>query len=628
MDSKTYWETRGKTKERMGDKSIAVLKSECKRLYEISLKNIQKEIDAFYGRYAGMNGLSIADVQKRLNPDELKSAKIEIANYYNLVNKLAKDNKGKINVELLRKYKEELRLQSARAYMSRLEGLKNSLRYNLIDLGFRQEIKFNDELSKLYENIHSYTSFDIDKTLGFSAGYSAIPANKVEYLVNERWLGENYSDRIWKDKNKLLDNINNTFLQGIARGQNSVVIAREIAKNYGTSFYNAERLCITESAHITESATMESYKEHGVDEIQFVATLDAHTCPICGGMDNQRYARKEAMTGVNYPPMHPNCVLPDNIVFSPDAERMTRSYYSGDVIKVRTSKGGWFSVTPNHIMLTSRGWVRAKNLVKSDKVIRYVDWNKFVKNPTNDNCIPTIENLFTSFIKLPFVFTETMKSTSKDFKGDIVENTKIDIININSLLRNKINVPFVKFISDFKFVLTRKFGKRMFPRSSTMAKFLACIGFAFDGIMSIDSILSIFFRSSFTHHKLVGLRSSSDYNSRLNKSIVNNGSCDIKDFSKFVNACSSIIQFDDVIDIQISNFSGYVYDFSSTSTLYICNGYLSSNCRCTTIAYFEPDEIDEMLEESERIAREDGVGEWYEVPASMSYAQWINTVVK
>ena len=88
MDSKTYWETRGKTKERMGDKSIAVLKSECKRLYEISLKNIQKEIDAFYGRYAGMNGLSIADVQKRLNPDELKSAKIEIANYYNLVNKL------------------------------------------------------------------------------------------------------------------------------------------------------------------------------------------------------------------------------------------------------------------------------------------------------------------------------------------------------------------------------------------------------------------------------------------------------------------------------------------------------------------------------------------------------------
>lgn len=318
MDSKTYWQIRGKAKEKMGDKSIAILESECKRLYEISLKNIQKEIDAFYGRYAGTNGLSIADVQKRLSPEELKSAKIEIADYYNLVDKLAKDNKGKISVELLRKYKEELRLQSARAYMSRLEELKNSLRYNLIDLGFRQEIRFSDELSELYKNVHSYTSFDIDKTLGFSMGYSDVSANKVKYLVNARWLSENYSDRIWKDKNKLLDSINDTFLQGIARGQNSVVIARGIAKNYGTSFYNTRRLCITESAHITESATMESYKEHGIDKIQFVATLDARTCPLCGGMDGKHYKRKEAITGVNYPPMHPNCRCTTIPYFEPD----------------------------------------------------------------------------------------------------------------------------------------------------------------------------------------------------------------------------------------------------------------------------------------------------------------------
>ena len=166
--------------------------------------------------------------------------------------------------------------------------------------------------------------------------------NYLEYLVNERWLGENYSDRIWKDKNKLLDNINNTFLQGIARGQNSVVIAREIAKNYGTSFYNAERLCITESAHITASATMESYKEHGVDEIQFVATLDAHTCPICGGMDNQRYARKEAMTGVNYPPMHPNCRCTTIAYFEPD--EIDEMFEESERIAREDGVGEWYEV--------------------------------------------------------------------------------------------------------------------------------------------------------------------------------------------------------------------------------------------------------------------------------------------
>ena len=355
MDSETYWKERGRIKEKMGDKSISILKAECKRLYEISLKNIEKEIDAFYGRYAGMNGLTISDVQKRLSPDELKSVKIEIANYYNLVNKLAKDNQGKINVELLRRYKDELRLQSAKAYMSRLEGLKNSLRYNLIDLGFNQEIKFNTELSNLCKDIHSFASFDIDKTLGFSEGYDEIPAKKIEYLVNEKWLGENYSDRIWKDKNKLLDNINHTFLQGIARGQNSVVIAREIANNYKTSFYNAERLCITESAHITESATMESYKEHGVDEIQFVATLDAHTCPICGGLDGQHHPKKEAMTGVNYPPVHPNCRCTTIAYFEPD--EIDEMFEESERIARKDGVGEWYEVP------SSMNYKQWKNIV-------------------------------------------------------------------------------------------------------------------------------------------------------------------------------------------------------------------------------------------------------------------------
>ena len=67
MNSKDYWRIRTENKLSMGDKSIAILESECKRLYEMSFNNINKEIEAFYGRYAGMNGLSISDVQKRLN---------------------------------------------------------------------------------------------------------------------------------------------------------------------------------------------------------------------------------------------------------------------------------------------------------------------------------------------------------------------------------------------------------------------------------------------------------------------------------------------------------------------------------------------------------------------------------
>ena len=45
------------------------------------------------------------------------------------------------------------------------------------------------------------------------------------------------------------------------------------------------------------------------------------------------------------------------------------------------------------------------------------------------------------------------------------------------------------------------------------------------------------------------------------------------------------------------------------------------NCRCTTIPYFEKDEIDLMFEESTRIAYDENRN-IYEVPSSMTYEEW------
>ena len=73
---------------------------------------------------------------------------------------------------------------------------------------------------------------------------------QLNTAIHQRWLGMNFSDRIWKNKGQLLDQINTTFLQGVAQGHNSKKIALEMAKNMGTSYHNCERLVRTECAHI------------------------------------------------------------------------------------------------------------------------------------------------------------------------------------------------------------------------------------------------------------------------------------------------------------------------------------------------------------------------------------------
>ena len=53
---------------------------------------------------------------------------------------------------------------------------------------------------------------------------------------------------------------------------------------------------------------------------------------------------------------------------------------------------------------------------------------------------------------------------------------------------------------------------------------------------------------------------------------------------------------------------------------------LHPNCRSTTIAYFEPDEIDAMFEQSTRIAKGED-GKYYSVSAALSYKNWHNQYV-
>lgn len=319
MTNDKYWIKRANQRFLMGEKTASELLTMMKTVYNNSLKDINKEIEAFYGRYAeNNNNLTITEVNKRLDPKQLKFAKEEIKKYYDKINELARNSDGSVDVKLLRQYKDELRLQSARAYMSRLEELKLNLKNITVNLGIEESKAYYQTLSKIYDDTYKIVNYDFDKFLGWSSGFEGLNYKKLNSAIHQQWLGENYSDRIWKNKGKLLDQINTTFLQGVAQGHNPRKIAESMSKNMGTAYYNCERLCRTESAHIMDEATLQGYKDRGTEKYKFEATLDNRTSDICQSLDGQVFELKEAQEGVNYPPMHPNCRSTTVPYFEPD----------------------------------------------------------------------------------------------------------------------------------------------------------------------------------------------------------------------------------------------------------------------------------------------------------------------
>ena len=63
----------------------------------------------------------------------------------------------------------------------------------------------------------------------------------------------------------------------------------------------------TETARAVEDATLQSYRDCGVEEYEISAALDGRTCKVCGRQDGKVYRVEEARTGLNCPPLHANC---------------------------------------------------------------------------------------------------------------------------------------------------------------------------------------------------------------------------------------------------------------------------------------------------------------------------------
>lgn len=674
-----YWKERSERRILEAEKTADELLKDMKTLYLDTIDRINKEIEAFFGRYSTETGLSIEDVRKLLDTEELSKFRKEAQKYYDDIVKHAYDPtyKQRLKNELYQTTtKEGRKLYSLRKNVSRLDYLKMQIENALEVLYMKENEAFTSKLSSTYEDTYMRSVFDTQQATAVFQPFNSLNNSIIEKAVQQKWLGENYSDRIWSDKNKLLDTLNKTFLQDVAIGKSPKAIASDIKKATGVKYSNCERLARTEFNHIANQATYDSYSStEGLKKYKYVATLDFRTSEICQNLSGKVFLVKEAEIGVNYPPMHANCIIGDMIAYSPDIEKLTKSSYSGNIFKFVTSKGRSFTVTPNHIMLTSRGWVRAKNIIKGDDIIYYSGWDKFLSsttlNPTDYNSITTIEKLFTSFLKNGLMFASRMPATPENFKGDVVENSEISIINVDSFLGNKKDIPFGKLISDFSLIPTNISTKSNFSTFSSIFEFLYCIGLASDGIMSSGGISNILLNGAFTHHNSISFRKSSHYDTRLFQTSYNNSSrnfkCssntlntfsriiksdnffNIKNFSSigisnnniilsqnssdwftrsikclcdFCNTFSEFVSFDDIIDIQIQKFSGHVYDISSLSTVYLCNGFVSSNCRSTTIPYLEDLDYSKM----EQIATLGGKS--YFVPSDMNYKDWLNSLTE
>ena len=297
--SNIYWRVREEQQHKKNLQESANHDKELEKIYRSMQVSIQKDIDAFYTRYATKEGISMAEAKKRAD-------KLDIEAYAEKAKKYVATH------DLSKKANSEMRLYNMTMKVNRLELLKANIGMELVE-------KFEDMNDYMNDKLTERTKDELKRQAGILGGSAYKSEEMAASIVGASFHSATYSDRIWAHQDQLKYELHKLLSIGLIQGVNPKKLASDVAKTFGVSLRNAQRLMRTEMARVQTDAQFESYKRNGFEYYQY-HTLGAQACPICRPLDGKIFKVSEMLISENAPPMHPNCRCSTSASMGPEGD--------------------------------------------------------------------------------------------------------------------------------------------------------------------------------------------------------------------------------------------------------------------------------------------------------------------
>ena len=135
----------------------------------------------------------------------------------------------------------------------------------------------------------------------FGLEFSIFSEQQAKSIASQNWSGISFSDRIWGNANKFNERVMSDVEELVIAGKNPDQLKKKLMEDFSVGYREADRLIRTEASHAYNEAAIESYKEAGLAQVDFLAEADC--CDICA-----EYSGKRFLIGdVPIIPVHPNC---------------------------------------------------------------------------------------------------------------------------------------------------------------------------------------------------------------------------------------------------------------------------------------------------------------------------------
>lgn len=300
MKHKDYWRKRFEQLEEAQNNKSVKYYLELEKQYKLAINSIEKDILAWYNRFAKNEGISLLEAKKLLNTRELEEFKWSVEEYI----KYGKEN------AINQKWMKELENASARVHITRLEALKLQIQQQ-VEVLYGNELDGIDKLMRdIYTSGYYHTAFNVQQGVNVGWSLMSLDTNRINKIISKPWAtdGLNFSERIWgKYRPTLVNELHTKLTQSIIRGENPKNLVNDFAKRFNVSKSQAKNLIMTESAFFASASRKDCFSDLDVEKYEIIATLDLRTSNICRELDGKVFDMKDYQVGVTAPPFHCRC---------------------------------------------------------------------------------------------------------------------------------------------------------------------------------------------------------------------------------------------------------------------------------------------------------------------------------
>lgn len=253
--------------------------------------------------------LSLKDINKIFKTAE-KDIEKAMKGFYAEYGKLEQVPKVKTvgGVEIMKGTKQSLKVPEGIIKTGKYTQLQKQIAETLKTASTAERATMSAALKKTAVSTYYGTMYEVHKGVGVGTSFDLLTSEVVEQLVLHPVNGKNFSERVAANTQKMYENVDEIMKTGIYQGVDTATMAKRLDKISDSGEVVANRLLRTEITNTLNQATKETYKNSGVvEKYQYMASLDNRTSEVCEELDGEIFKLEEATTGLNFPPMHPNC---------------------------------------------------------------------------------------------------------------------------------------------------------------------------------------------------------------------------------------------------------------------------------------------------------------------------------